>query len=228
MTKAIEKNILKRINIKKEERKMKKLQKIAAMAVAFIMMMCIIPAVAIAEESEAGSQYYYWHEKSTEEKTKTYYQRSVHRICDKGYKPAIYNIVDGGGEQHNVYCCDYEVNILKTGDKIAYRRLTLENSGYYDEKAAKKIRAIVLNSYPVLTLSEMKDNMEKAGYTLNTDVSEEQLLSGTQRAIWQCSNNSSVGSQAVYIFSLKIGEGYADVIKSPEETYKESNEQYYD
>ena len=110
---------------------MKKLQKIAAMAIAFIMMMCIIPAVAIAEESEAGSQYYYWHEKSTEEKTKTYYQRSVHRICDGGYIPAIYNIVDGGGEQHNVYCCDYEVNILNTGDKIAYRRLTLENSNYY-------------------------------------------------------------------------------------------------
>lgn len=73
MTKAIEKNILKRINIKKGERKMKKLQKIAAMAVAFIMMMCIIPAVAIAEESEAGSQYYYWHRRSNEEPTKTYY-----------------------------------------------------------------------------------------------------------------------------------------------------------
>lgn len=205
---------------------MKKLQKIAAMAIAFIMMMCIIPAVAIAEESEAGSQYYYWHEKSTEEKTKTYYQRSVHRICDGGYIPAIYNIVDGGGEQHNVYCCDYKVNILETGDKIAYRRLTLENSGYYYEEDAKKIRAIVLNSYPVLSLSEMKEKMSAAGYYLNESVSEEQLLSGTQRAIWQCSNNSSVGSQAVYIFSLKIGEGYADVIKSPEETYKESNKRY--
>lgn len=202
---------------------MKKLQKIAAMAIAFIMMMCIIPAVAIAEESEAGSQYYYWHRRSNEEPTKTYYQRSVHRICNGGYIPAIYNIVDGGGEQHNVYCCDYEVNILNNGDKIAYRRLTLENSGYYDEEAAKKIRAIVLNSYPVLTLSEMKDNMEKAGYTLNTDVSEEQLLSGTQRAIWQYSNNSLVGSQAVYIYSHEITDDYSDVIKAPEETYRESN-----
>lgn len=205
---------------------MKKLQKIAAMAVAFIMMMCIIPAVAIAEESEAGSQYYYWHEKSTEEKTKTYYQRSVHRICDKGYIPAIYNIVDGGGEQHNVYCCDYKVNILNTGDKIAYRRLTLENSGYYDEKAAKKIRAIVLNSYPVLSLSEMKEKMSAAGYDLNESVSEEQLLSGTQRAIWQCSNKSEVENQKVYRYSHRITDGYSDVIKAPEETYKESYERY--
>ena len=207
---------------------MKKLQKIAAMAVAFIMMMCIIPAVAIAEESEAGSQYYYWHEKSTEEKTKTYYQRSVHRICDGGYIPAIYNIVDGGGEQHNVYCCDYEVNILNTGDKIAYRRLTLENSGYYDEEAAKKIRAIVLNSYPVLSLNEMMQNMEKENYVLNDSVSEEQLLSGTQRAIWQCANRDSVNGEMVYKYSLRIKAGYSDVIKAPEETYRESSGQYYD
>lgn len=207
---------------------MKKLQKIAAMAIAFIMMMCIIPAVAIAEESEAGSQYYYWHEKSTEEKTKTYYQRSVHRICDGGYIPAIYNIVDGGGEQHNVYCCDYKVNILETGDKIAYRRLTLENSGYYDEEDAKKIRAIVLNSYPVLSLDAMRENMRNAGYDLNESVSEEQLLSGAQRAIWQCSNKSEVENQKVYRYSHRITDGYSDVIKAPEEKYKESNKESYD
>lgn len=191
-------------------------------AAALIMALCLLNGAAFAEGEE-----YYWHSKSTEENTKTYYQRSVHRICEGGYIPAIYNIVDGGGEQHNVYCCDYEVNILKTGDKIAYRRLTLENSGYYDEEAAKKIRAIALNSYPVLTLEEMKARMSAAGYTLNEGVSEEQLLSGAQRAIWQYSNNGPVKEQAVYKYNLRIKDGYADVIKAPEEKYKESNEQHY-
>ena len=191
-------------------------------ASALIMALCPLNGAAFAEGEE-----YYWHSKSTEENTKTYYQRSVHRICEGGYIPAIYNIVDGGGEQHNVYCCDYEVNILKTGDKIAYRRLTLENSGYYDEEAAKKIRAIAFNSYPVLSLKEMKTRMDKAGYTLNESVSEEQLLSGAQRAIWQYSNSDSVNNQAAYNFSLKIKDGYADVIKAPEGKYKESNGQHY-
>lgn len=191
-------------------------------AAALIVALCLLNVAAFAEGEE-----YYWHSKSTEENTKTYYQRSVHRICEGGYIPAIYNIVDGGGEQHNVYCCDYEVNILKTGDKIAYRRLTLENSGYYDEEAAKKIRAIAFNSYPVLSLEEMKTRMDKAGYTLNESVSEEQLLSGAQRAIWQYSNSDSVNNQAAYNFSLKIKDGYADVIKPPEGKYKESGRQYY-
>lgn len=201
---------------------MKRTKRIWALMLALLATLCLLPGAAMAEGEE-----YYWHSKSTEENTKTYYQRSVHRICEGGYIPAIYNIVDGGGEQHNVYCCDYEVNILKTGDKIAYRRLTLENSGYYDEEAAKKIRAIVLNSYPVLSLNAMRENMRNAGYDLNDSVSEEQLLSGTQRAIWQCSNKSEVENQKVYRYSHRITDGYSDVIKVPEDTYKESNE-YYD
>lgn len=201
---------------------MKRTKRIWALMLTLLTALCLLPGAAMAEGEE-----YYWHSKSTEENTKTYYQRSVHRICDGGYIPAIYNIVDGGGEQHNVYCCDYEVNILKTGDKIAYRRLTLENSGYYDEEAAKKIRAIAFNSYPVLSLEEMKTRMDKAGYTLNESVSEEQLLSGAQRAIWQYSNSDSVNNQAAYNFSLKIKDGYADVIKPPEGKYKESGRQYY-
>lgn len=191
-------------------------------AAALIMALCLLSGAAFAEGEE-----YYWHSKSTEENTKTYYQRSVHRICEGGFIPAIYNIVDSAGKQYNVYCCDYEVNILKTGDKIAYRRLTLENSGYYDEEAAKKIRAIAFNSYPVLSLEEMKARMSAVGYTLNESVSEEQLLSGAQRAIWQYSNSDSVNNQAAYNFSLKIKDGYADVIKAPEGKYKESGGEYY-
>ena len=201
---------------------MKRTKRIWALMLALLATLCLLPGAAMAEGEE-----YYWHSKSTEENTKTYYQRSVHRICEGGYIPAIYNIVDGGGEQHNVYCCDYEVNILKTGDKIAYRRLTLENSGYYDEEAAKKIRAIAFNSYPVLSLEEMKTRMDKAGYTLNESVSEEQLLSGTQRAIWQYSNNGPVKEQAVYKYSLRITDGYADVIKAPEGKYEESGGKCY-
>ena len=201
---------------------MKRTKRIWALMLTLLMTLCLLPGAAMAEGEE-----YYWHSKSTEENTKTYYQRSVHRICEGGFIPAIYNIVDSAGKQYNVYCCDYEVNILTTGDKIAYRRLTLENSGYYDEEAAKKIRAIVLNSYPVLSLNAMRENMRNAGYDLNDSVSEEQLLSGTQRAIWQCSNKSEVENQKVYRYSHRITDGYSDVIKVPEDTYKESNE-YYD
>ncbi|MEF2799805.1 MAG: SpaA isopeptide-forming pilin-related protein, partial [Christensenellales bacterium] len=148
-------------------------------------------------------------------------------ICEGGFIPAIYNIVDGAGKQYDVYCCDFETGILASGERIAYRRLTLENSGYYPPEAASKIRAIAFNSYPVLSLEEMKARMDKAGYTLNGSVSEEQLLSGAQRAIWQYSNSDSVNNQAAYNFSLKIKDGYADVIKPPEGKYKESGRQYY-
>lgn len=201
---------------------MKRTKRIWALMLTLLMTLCLLNGAAFAEGEE-----YYWHSKSTEENTKTYYQRSVHRICEGGFIPAIYNIVDGAGKQYDVYCCDFETGILASGERIAYRRLTLENSGYYPPEAASKIRAIAFNSYPVLSLEEMKARMDKAGYTLNGSVSEEQLLSGAQRAIWQYSNSDSVNNQAAYNFSLKIKDGYADVIKAPEEKYKESNEQHY-
>lgn len=201
---------------------MKRTKRIWALMLTLLMTLCLLNGAAFAEGEE-----YYWHSKSTEENTKTYYQRSVHRICKDGYIPAIYNIVDGAGKQYDVYCCDFETGILASGERIAYRRLTLENSGYYPPEAASKIRAIALNSYPVLTLEEMKARMSAAGYTLNDGVSEEQLLSGAQRAIWQYSNSDSVNNQAAYNFSLKIKDGYADVIKAPEGKYKESGGEYY-
>ncbi len=201
---------------------MKRTKRIWALMLTLLMTLCLLPGAAFAEGEE-----YYWHSKSTEENTKTYYQRSVHRICEGGFIPAIYNIVDGAGKQYDVYCCDFETGILASGERIAYRRLTLENSGYYPPEAARKIRAIAFNSYPVLSLEEMKTRMDKAGYTLNESVSEEQLLSGAQRAIWQYSNSDSVNNQAAYNFSLKIKDGYADVIKAPEGKYKESGGEYY-
>ena len=201
---------------------MKRTKRIWALMLTLLMTLCLQNGAAFAEGEE-----YYWHSKSTEENTKTYYQRSVHRICEGGFIPAIYNIVDGAGKQYDVYCCDFETGILASGERIAYRRLTLENSGYYPPEAASKIRAIAFNSYPVLSLEEMKTRMDKAGYTLNESVSEEQLLSGTQRAMWQYSNSDSVNNQAAYNFSLKIKDGYADVIKPPEGKYKESGRQYY-
>ena len=59
-------------------------------------------AVPAERRGVCGGGGYYWHSKSTEENTKTYYQRSVHRICEGGYIPAIYNIVDGG-ENNTMY-----------------------------------------------------------------------------------------------------------------------------
>lgn len=201
---------------------MKRTKRIWALMLTLLTALCLLNGAAFAEGEE-----YYWHSKSTEENTKTYYQRSVHRICEGGFIPAIYNIVDGAGKQYDVYCCDFETGILASGERIAYRRLTLENSGYYPPEAASKIRAIAFNSYPVLSLEEMKTRMDKAGYTLNESVSEEQLLSGAQRAIWQYSNNGPVKEQAVYKYSLRIKDGYADVIKAPEGKYKESGEECY-
>ena len=55
-----------------------------------------------------------------------------------------------------LYCCDFDIGY--TGG-IHYKRMNLEDSDYYDEAAAANIRAIVTNSYPYVSLEQMKKNV---------------------------------------------------------------------
>lgn len=49
-----------------------------------------------------------------------------------------------------VYCCDAATSVLpQNADRIQYRRLTLENAGYYSAENAEKIRAIT--KLPILS-----------------------------------------------------------------------------
>ena len=50
------------------------------------------------------------------------------------------------------YCCDIETMIV---DGTYYKRVNLDDSEYYTAEQAAKIRAIVTNSYPHVTLEAM-------------------------------------------------------------------------
>ena len=60
-----------------------------------------------------------------------------------------------------LYCCDVETGY---NDGIYYKRLNLEDSSYYDEEDAAHIRSIITNSYPYVSIEEMKDNLYQEGF----------------------------------------------------------------
>lgn len=129
---------------------MKRTKRIWALMLALLATLCLLPGAAMAE-----GEYCYWHKDS--EKCPgyyTYYQRSIHRSLDmspafgeKGGNilPAVYLLYEGESKDNptKVYCCDAATSVLPDyANKIQYRRLTLENAGYYSAKNAEKIRAI--------------------------------------------------------------------------------------
>lgn len=177
---------------------MKRTKRIWALILALLATLCLLPDAAMAE----GEHYCYLHRRSTVYPDYyTYYQRSIHRSLDKSpdfgpdggnILPAVYLLYEGEIKDNptKVYCCDAATSVLPNeADKIQYRRLTLENAGYYSADNAKKIRAIAKTSYPFVTKDEMVKTLAEHGVEA-ADITEDELLTAVQNAIWYFANGN--------------------------------------
>jgi hypothetical protein len=149
---------------------MKRTKRIWALILALLATLCLLPGAAMAE-----GEYCYWHKDSSQRSGYyTYYQRSIHRSLDmssafgegggSNILPAVYLLYEGESKDNptKVYCCDAATSVLPNEEaEIRYRRLTLENAGYYSADNAKMIRAIAKNSYPFVTKDEMVETLNK-------------------------------------------------------------------
>ena len=177
---------------------MKRTKRIWALMLTLLTTLCLLPGAAMAE----GEHYCYLHRRSTVYPDYyTYYQRSIHRSLDKSpdfgpdggnILPAVYLLYEGEIKDNptKVYCCDAATSVLPNeADKIQYRRLTLENAGYYSADNAKKIRAIAKTSYPFVTKDEMVKTLAEHGVEA-ADITEDELLTAVQNAIWYFANGN--------------------------------------
>ena len=94
--------------------------------------------------------------------------------------------VSGSSNYEVVYCCDVETMIQ---DGTYYKRLNLEDSEYFDEKQAAKLRAVVKNSYPYVSMEEMVAELKANGFEGAEDLKVGEVIAAVQTAIWSCSNN---------------------------------------
>ena len=86
-----------------------------------------------------------------------------------------------------LYCCDAETGYE---DAIYYKRANLEDSDYYTADQAAKIRAIVTNAYPFVTLDAMKADLKKNGFADADALTRADVISAVQAAIWAFSNET--------------------------------------
>lgn len=94
--------------------------------------------------------------------------------------PEIFNLVGPNGSVA-AYCTDADTG---TESDTYYRRMNLEDSTYHADGAAARLRSVILNSFPKLTVEEVAAAANAAGFTV-TDLSQGELISATQQAIWE-------------------------------------------
>ncbi len=96
----------------------------------------------------------------------------------------VYN-PNGTSNYDVLYCCDVETTIV---DGTYYKRVNLEDSEYYSKEEAAKIRAILMNSYPYVSVDEMKEALAEAGFAYADKLTRNEIIAAVQTAVWCCAN----------------------------------------
>lgn len=100
------------------------------------------------------------------------------------------------------YCCDIDTMMR---DGAYYKRLNLEDSEYFSEAQAAKIRSVVTNSYPYVTLEEMKADLAAGGFENADKLTRGEILAAVQTAIWACANDME---PLKYVKSYRVTDNY--------------------
>lgn len=117
----------------------------------------------------------------------------------------VYNMInttllDRGGEgayaSIPVYCVDACIN---AAEGSVYQRINLEDSAYFDETSAGRLRAVYMNSFPMIkdmtkietTVNSWIDSQE-AEHTALSGLTGAEAISATQLAIWTIANGNDV------------------------------------
>ena len=154
------------------------------------------------------------------------------KVTGKWTPDDIYNC--GVSNYDVLYCCDA---ITGTGDGTYYKRVNLEDSEYYSDAQAKKLRAIVANSYPYVSVEEAKAFLKEAGFEYADELDRSELISATQGAIWTVANSDS-GDTYDYVTTASTAQkrawgGYfhefaSEITNFPDNLTKKTKKAYQD
>ncbi len=96
-----------------------------------------------------------------------------------------------------LYCCDIETGY---SSGIYYRRMNLEDSNYYDAERARHIRGILTNSYPYISLEQMKSNLIAAGLPNADKLTRSEIIAAVQTAVWAFANGNEDIAYEDYVY----------------------------
>lgn len=216
-----------------ESKMLKKMKKILTVILALSVVMSMLCGTAFAEQGSANSTdpyVYYYNECHIIESPHKLKAVKLDGSNDERTNPWMWffrlDETDGDTSLKNsddspnfgaaqAYCCDEET-YLKT--KVAYKRVNLEDSTYYDDETAEKIRGIFKygywysaegwNSENAQTLANTwlkeegytEEKLTKEGYNKDgiVGLTEAEAFTATQAAIWSCANGRTSNETLYY------------------------------
>ena len=148
---------------------------------------------------------------------------SSYRVNGGGYNTWLahqFVLEDGNRNKYYTYCADFQTG-AESGWKYAMENV--EDAEYYDDEAAKHIRAIAYEGYwgtssGIGSLENLKKILREKGETVHglTDseiaaLTDGQALTATQAAIWKfgnCDTNNRVNDNAISVIKYLGGSNF--------------------
>ncbi len=98
------------------------------------------------------------------------------------------------------YCCDVETPIAYTTD---YKRVNLEDSDYFTKDESEHIRSVLENSYPFITMDEMKSRLKEFGLDSKfvDSLTRADMIAAVQMAVWTYANVKDISENGLSYFA---------------------------
>lgn len=164
---------------KKRGKLTKRNAKIQGYLISFFMLFLLLAIGYTPTNAESNKNYDYTY-------IGEYERGQIISYNGKRYYTEVFNVKNPDGSIAHAYCIDLQTAIK---ENHKYSRANIEDAEYYSNESAKKIRAIVRNSYPFVSLETVSETFDIQGLT------KEEAITATQMAIWNYANDEKVEAQ---------------------------------
>lgn len=189
---------------------------LVSLALCILMVFTLLPIAAFAAEYP----YQYPAEKPYYEMSM--YAYKVNAADAESYPTGIFRLLTDDNRTLYAYCADSEIYDIPG---TAYKAISLSDHYGAETASTGKLRTIIQNSYPFISMNEMISRIEQSGISLHTasvPCYEMVLISAIQQALYTYTNPDIVIEvQFAGGFPQKVYEMYKPLIYHYNDSYKD-------
>lgn len=189
---------------------------LVSLALCILMVFTLLPIAAFAAEYP----YQYPAEKPYYEMSM--YAYKVNAADAESYPTGIFRLLTDDNRTLYAYCADSEIYDIPG---TAYKAISLSDHYGAETASTGKLRTIIQNSYPFISMNEMISRIEQSGISLHTasvPCYEMVLISAIQQALYTYTNPDIVIEvQFAGGFPQKVYEMYKPLIYHYNDNYKD-------
>lgn len=189
---------------------------LVSLALCILMVFTLLPIAAFAAEYP----YQYPAEKPYYEMSM--YAYKVNAADAESYPTGIFRLLTDDNRTLYAYCADSEIYDIPG---TAYKAISLSDHYGAETASTGKLRTIIQNSYPFISMNEMISRIEQSGISLHTasvPCYEMVLISAIQQALYTYTNPDIVIEvQFAGGFPQKVYETYKPLIYHYNDNYKD-------